>query len=83
MNHAGYIDAQKAYTLGELAQILASGGTGNTTSTAKTLRQHLRSIGCPTPKFGRTILIPGRLIIQALERQALELCSGGEFDDQD
>lgn len=79
MNHAGSIDSQKAYTLAELARLLETSSDKRSQRVKiDTVRENLRAIGCPLPKLGRMTLIPGVLIIQALERQTLS-----EADDDE
>ena len=73
MDHAGIIYADRGYTLGELASIIHQSKEAEpTTARVKfaTVRKHLNDLGVPQPKFGQTVIIPGILILRALERSA-------------
>ena len=79
--HFGYIDANRCYTLSDLAQIIQRakrGGVGGKAVKTATVRQKLKEIGCPLPGIGDTVVVPGRLILLALERRAAQLLEEGD-----
>ena len=78
--HYGYIDANRGYTLAELAGVLFRGkdDDGKPIKTS-TVRKNLIELGCPITGIGRVVVIPGRIVLLALERQAAALMD----DDED
>lgn len=79
MDHVGSISAERGYTLAQLAQIIQQSKENESKSERvkfSTVRDNLKRLGCPMPKFGGTVIVPGRLILLALERCALQ-----EFND--
>lgn len=80
--HYGYIDANRGYTYAELAQILEFAKDDGMAVKLSTVRNALKKLGCRTGRLGRTPIVPGRLLLLALERDAMS-AFGEEGDDDD
>ncbi len=82
--HYGYIDANRAYTLTGLGCIVQFASNNKERQRVKhsTVREYLRSIGVPATTFGQTAIIPGPLIILALERRAEKMDMEDDVTEQ-
>lgn len=63
--HYGYIDSDRVYTQATLKEILGI-------TDERRMREKLREYGCEPVKLVRVNLYPGRLVMLALERAAME-----------
>ena len=79
----GLIHADAAYTLFELQNILQLDREGDKRISRRTMKIWLKEIDCPVGKVGRTPMVSGRLLLQAIEATAAQQFNEGDEEEVD